>query len=208
MTAAGCEPWQSSGCARGDGSCRDPAPPAAADRAARELLRRLIAETARCLRGLDAPQFNLGVAARLKASGNPTIQYVSPRVWAWRGGRVRTIGRAVDLGTLPAAVRNAVLRGARGECGVRGASPGRPDPNGERRGRGALRPRCAHCRIRARRARQPGIGGGTSGPALCGDHRLARPASARVSYSWPRWPIPVHGRPSGAALARNAPGVQ
>ena len=26
-----------------------------------------------------------------------TVQYVSPQVWAWRQGRVRTIGRAVDL---------------------------------------------------------------------------------------------------------------
>jgi lipid-A-disaccharide synthase len=33
----------------------------------------------------------------LKARGVPTVQYVSPQVWAWRQGRVRTIGAAVDL---------------------------------------------------------------------------------------------------------------
>jgi lipid-A-disaccharide synthase len=47
--------------------------------------------------GIDSPSFNLGLASRLKRDGLPTVQYVSPQVWAWRQGRVRTIGRAVDL---------------------------------------------------------------------------------------------------------------
>jgi lipid-A-disaccharide synthase len=47
--------------------------------------------------GIDSPEFNLGVAKRLKARGLKTVQYVSPQVWAWRQGRVRTIGRACDL---------------------------------------------------------------------------------------------------------------
>lgn len=47
--------------------------------------------------GIDAPEFNLGLAARLKSRGLRTVQYVSPQVWAWRQGRVRTIGRACDL---------------------------------------------------------------------------------------------------------------
>jgi lipid-A-disaccharide synthase len=47
--------------------------------------------------GIDAPEFNLGVAAWLKARGLRTVQYVSPQVWAWRQGRVRHIHRAVDL---------------------------------------------------------------------------------------------------------------
>lgn len=46
--------------------------------------------------GIDAPEFNLGVAKRLKATGIPTVQYVSPQVWAWRQGRVRHMGEAVD----------------------------------------------------------------------------------------------------------------
>jgi len=37
------------------------------------------------------------VAARPQARGICTVQYVSPQVWAWRQGRVRTIGRACDL---------------------------------------------------------------------------------------------------------------
>ena len=47
--------------------------------------------------GIDAPEFNLGLEARLKAAGVRTAHYVSPQVWAWRRGRLRTISRSVDL---------------------------------------------------------------------------------------------------------------
>jgi lipid-A-disaccharide synthase len=47
--------------------------------------------------GIDVPDFNLGIAKRLKAKGLRTVQYVSPQVWAWRQARVRTIGQACDL---------------------------------------------------------------------------------------------------------------
>jgi lipid-A-disaccharide synthase len=47
--------------------------------------------------GVDFKEFNLGLAKQLKRAGLTTVQYVSPQVWAWRQGRVRTIGEAVDL---------------------------------------------------------------------------------------------------------------
>ncbi len=47
--------------------------------------------------GVDAPDFNLGMARRLRQQGVPTVQYVSPTVWAWRQGRVKALREATDL---------------------------------------------------------------------------------------------------------------
>jgi lipid-A-disaccharide synthase len=45
---------------------------------------------------IDFPDFNLRLARQLKRRGIPVIYYISPQVWAWRRGRVRTIARRVD----------------------------------------------------------------------------------------------------------------
>jgi lipid-A-disaccharide synthase len=47
--------------------------------------------------GIDAPEFNLDLEVMVRAAGVPTVHYVSPSVWAWREGRLRTIKRGVDL---------------------------------------------------------------------------------------------------------------
>ncbi|WP_375772671.1 lipid-A-disaccharide synthase [Archangium gephyra] len=45
---------------------------------------------------VDIPDFNLRLAARLKKLGIPVAYYVSPMIWAWRRGRVKTIAKLVD----------------------------------------------------------------------------------------------------------------
>jgi lipid-A-disaccharide synthase len=63
----------------------------------RDLLQLFAAAAPDAYVGIDSPEFNLRIAAALKQRGIPTVQYVSPQVWAWRQGRVRTIGQSVDL---------------------------------------------------------------------------------------------------------------
>src|SRR5665213_631169 len=63
----------------------------------RRLVREFTAARPHVFVGIDAPAFNIGLEAKLRARGIPTVQYVSPQVWAWRQGRVRTIASACEL---------------------------------------------------------------------------------------------------------------
>lgn len=45
---------------------------------------------------IDFPDFNLRLAAVAKKLGIPVLYYVSPQVWAWRRGRVKSIAKVVD----------------------------------------------------------------------------------------------------------------
>ena len=63
----------------------------------RNFTRQLLADPPEVFVGIDSPDFNLPLAAKLKAAGIPTVQYVSPQVWAWRQSRVASIQRAVDV---------------------------------------------------------------------------------------------------------------
>lgn len=61
-----------------------------------QLARRLIAAPPRLFIGVDAPDFNLGLEERLRAAGIPTVHFVCPSIWAWRGGRARRLARSAD----------------------------------------------------------------------------------------------------------------
>ena len=67
---------------------------------ARDIYHRLLAEVdrrgARAAVLIDFPDFNLRLARALKARGVKVIYYISPQIWAWRRGRVKTIARLVD----------------------------------------------------------------------------------------------------------------
>jgi lipid-A-disaccharide synthase len=62
----------------------------------RRLIHSLLAERPDVYVGVDASEFNLGVERKLKDAGIPTVHYVSPQVWAWRGWRVHRVARSVN----------------------------------------------------------------------------------------------------------------
>jgi lipid-A-disaccharide synthase len=62
----------------------------------RSLVRRWTTSRPHVFVGIDSPDFNLGLEIALKSRGIPTVQYVSPSVWAWRQGRLAKIARAAD----------------------------------------------------------------------------------------------------------------
>ncbi len=49
-----------------------------------------------CALLVDVPDFNLRLAAKLKALGIKVVWYISPMVWAWRKNRVKRIAQLVD----------------------------------------------------------------------------------------------------------------
>jgi len=62
----------------------------------RQLALRLIDARPDAFVGVDAPDFNLALEAQLKARGIKAIHFVSPSIWAWRGGRITKMRAAVD----------------------------------------------------------------------------------------------------------------
>lgn len=62
----------------------------------RELGSRLIRERPAAFIGIDAPDFNFGLEARLRAARLKTIHFVCPSIWAWRPHRVQVLARAAD----------------------------------------------------------------------------------------------------------------
>ena len=62
----------------------------------RQLGDRLVDERPDLFIGVDAPDFNFDLEARLKAAGLKTLHFVSPSFWAWRPEKLAKLQRAVD----------------------------------------------------------------------------------------------------------------
>lgn len=66
----------------------------------REIYARVVAEIRRdppdAAVLVDYPDINLRLARVLKEQGVPVVYYVSPQIWAWKKGRLRTIQRTVS----------------------------------------------------------------------------------------------------------------
>jgi lipid-A-disaccharide synthase len=88
---------------------------------------------------IDFPDFNLRLAKVAKRAGIPVLYYISPKVWAWRPGRARTIAARVDRLALIFPFEERIYRG----LGVRAEYVGNPlldefaaaEPTGELRGK-------------------------------------------------------------------------
>ncbi len=63
----------------------------------KKIIQHFIANPPDVFIGIDYSDFNLTVEETLKKAGIKTVHYVSPKVWAWRRGRLKKIVRAVDL---------------------------------------------------------------------------------------------------------------
>jgi len=73
---------------------------------------RLLAERPSAFIGADYPGFNLGLEEQLRAEGIPTVHFVSPQIWAWRGGRIKKIKRAVSHMLVIFPFEEAIYRAA------------------------------------------------------------------------------------------------
>ncbi|NMG45101.1 lipid-A-disaccharide synthase [Aromatoleum toluvorans] len=62
----------------------------------RTLLKQVNAERPDAFIGVDAPDFNLWLERKIRDAGMPAIHFVSPSIWAWRGGRIKAIARSVS----------------------------------------------------------------------------------------------------------------
>lgn len=73
---------------------------------------RLLRERPAAFIGADYPGFNLGLEEQLRREGIPTVHFVSPQIWAWRGGRIKKIKRAVSHMLVIFPFEEAIYRAA------------------------------------------------------------------------------------------------
>lgn len=85
---------------------------------------------------IDFPDFNFVLARALKKRGIPIVYYISPQLWAWRSGRMKTMRRLADRVLVIFPFEEAIYR----EAGVPVEWVGHPlfDVQPERQSRDAF----------------------------------------------------------------------
>ena len=96
MLAAGCEQWEEAEALAVFGLIEPLTEIPRLLKLRRSLLRRWKASPPDVFVGIDAPDFNFGLEKALRKTGIRTVHYVSPSIWAWRPGRVKTVKKAAD----------------------------------------------------------------------------------------------------------------
>ena len=62
-----------------------------------EMIKRFLTSSPDIFIGIDAPDFNLKIARKLKQKSIKTVHFVSPSVWAWRAWRIGEVEKSADL---------------------------------------------------------------------------------------------------------------
>ncbi len=96
MVAAGCDQWEDSEALEVFGLVEPLKHLPRLLKLRRSLAERWQASPPDVFVGIDAPDFNFGLEKTLRRSGILTVHYVSPTIWAWRPGRVKTVKAAAD----------------------------------------------------------------------------------------------------------------
>lgn len=71
---------------------------------------------------VDYPGFNMRVAKIARDAGIPVLYYITPQVWAWRAGRLRTMARLITRAAVILPFEEAMLR----EAGIDATFVGHP----------------------------------------------------------------------------------
>lgn len=122
MVAAGCEQWEPSESLAVMGLIEPLVHVPRLLRLRRALAKRWLASPPDVFVGIDAPDFTLGLEKKLRKNGIKTVHYVSPSIWAWRAGRVRTVKKAANKVLCILPFEKALYD----ECGVDAVFVGHP----------------------------------------------------------------------------------
>lgn len=96
MVAAGCEQWEPAESLSVMGLVEPLLHIPRLLKLRRTLRKRWLASPPDVFVGIDAPDFNLALEKKLRKKGIKTAHYVSPSIWAWRAGRIKTVRKAAD----------------------------------------------------------------------------------------------------------------